>query len=83
MTTYAGVVDGWVTQTFTPLPEWSRIPVDHLFAPGVVDQWVPIDGIKPPPAYGWKYAAGAFSPPTGTEDAAALRATMLARSHKR
>jgi hypothetical protein len=78
MTTYAGIREGWVTQTFTPLPEWEHLDPADLFARDLFDEWVKIDGFDPRPAYGWKYRDGAFTPPNGFEDVAALRA-MLAR----
>lgn len=64
MTTYAGVKDGFVRELFTPLPDWSHIPVDQLFAPGYVDEWVPVDGLDQRPASNWRYADGTFAPPT-------------------
>jgi hypothetical protein len=77
MTTYAGIKQGWVIQTFTPLPEWERIAPADIFARELFDAWVPIDGLNPQPASGWKYADGAFTPPTEA-DAGAMRDTMVA-----
>jgi hypothetical protein len=79
MTTYAGIRDGWVTQTFTPLPEWEHLDPADLFARDLFDAWVPIDGLDPQPAYGWKYADGTFTPPEPLVDAGNMRAAMLAR----
>lgn len=66
MTTFAEIKDGLVVQTFQPLPEWSHLSPADLFARDLFDEWVPIDGLDPPPASGWGYADGTFTPPTDT-----------------
>jgi len=76
MTTYACVRAGFVTQTFTPLPEWEHLDPADLFA--LRAEWVRIDGLDPRPSYGWRYADGSFTPPKGFEDVAALIAAMIA-----
>lgn len=78
MTTYAGIRSGWVTDIVTP-PSDCAVPVEKLFAPGLVDQWIRIDGIEPPPAYGWRYASGTFTAPSGPDDAVAMHEAMMAR----
>ena len=79
MTTYACVVAGFVTQTFTPLPDWEHLDPADLFARELFDEWVKIDGLDPQPSYGWRYRDGAFAPPNGFEDVTALREMLLAR----
>jgi hypothetical protein len=64
MTTYAGIKSGWVLQTFVPLPGWEDIPPADIFSRDLFDEWVPIDGLDPQPAYGWRYADGVFTAPT-------------------
>lgn len=80
MTTYAGICAGWVVEIFTPLPDWGHIPVAQLFAPGLFDEWVSIDGLDPKPAYGWAYAGGTFTPPAGDEDSGRMRSALLVRA---
>jgi hypothetical protein len=77
MTTYAAVKNGFVREVFTPLPEWSHIPIEQLFTPDVADEWVPIDGLDPPPACHWRYRDGAFTPPTQDDFAEIARMNGL------
>lgn len=82
MTTYAGIKFGYVIQTFTPLPEWEDIDPADIFARDLFDEWVPIAGLDPPPAYGWKHAGGIFTPPTEA-DAEAIRDAIIEREKAR
>jgi hypothetical protein len=73
MTTYAGIKDGIVRQTFTPLPEWGGLDPATLFHSDLFDEWVSLDGVDPKPESGWTYDGGAFAPPPAVEDADARR----------
>jgi hypothetical protein len=76
MTTYAGIKFGWVIETFTPLPEWEHLDPHDLFSPELHDEWVSIDGLDPPPSYGWRYDGTTFTAPEPLVDAAAIIADM-------
>jgi hypothetical protein len=79
MTTYARVKSGFVIHTFTPLPEWEHLDPADLFHPDLTDEWVVIDGMDPPPAYGWSYADGTFTPPDSSPEGLAPVARAMRR----